>query len=204
MSTAPENSASDTPKLSDMELLLGKNLMVSVDKKEATKSALGDASIVALYFSASWCPPCRSFTPMLSQFYKAAKSLGVEIVFVSSDRDTSSFNEYFAKMPWLAIPHEAEHFRRELSSVMKVQGIPTLIILDAKTGKLISDSGRTEVMSAGSDAKDLVAQWKTKEPQSLSKIGGGNSSLLDILKKMIRIVGFYFLVKFIIENYVSE
>ena len=30
----------------------------------------------------------------------------IEIVFVSSDRDDNSYNEYYAKMPWLALPYE--------------------------------------------------------------------------------------------------
>jgi thiol-disulfide isomerase/thioredoxin len=45
---------------------------------------------IALYFSASWCGPCRSFTPKLQEFYTEAQkteSIDVEIVYVSLDRD---------------------------------------------------------------------------------------------------------------------
>ena len=48
------------------------------------------------------CPPCRSFSPALVEFYGACKD-DVEIVFVSSDRDEASFGDYFGKFPWLAM-----------------------------------------------------------------------------------------------------
>lgn len=33
---------------------------------------------------------------------------GLEIVFVSSDRDESTFNNYFKSMPWLSVPWSGE------------------------------------------------------------------------------------------------
>jgi len=56
-----------------------------------------------LYFSAHWCPPCRAFTPELAKFYKKMTDK-LEIVFVSSDEDEAQWAEYFAEMPWLALP----------------------------------------------------------------------------------------------------
>lgn len=53
--------------------------------------------VVALYFSAMWCPPCRAFTPKLKEYYEALKNAGknFEVVFVSRDRDAESLVEYF-------------------------------------------------------------------------------------------------------------
>lgn len=68
-----------------------------------------DGSVIGLYFSAHWCPPCRGFTPKLAEWYTNLTSGTLkdklEIVFVSSDRDEDSFDEYFDSMPWLALPY---------------------------------------------------------------------------------------------------
>jgi nucleoredoxin len=57
--------------------------------------------VFAFYFSAHWCPPCRGFTPQLAQWYaKDLKSKGLEVVFVSSDKDEDQFKDYFKEMPF--------------------------------------------------------------------------------------------------------
>ena len=67
-------------------------------------SQLAD-KVVAVYFSAHWCPPCRAFTPTLIKAYQAAKAAGLpfELVFVSSDEDEEGFDEYTADMPWPSV-----------------------------------------------------------------------------------------------------
>jgi len=84
-----------------------------------------------LYFSASWCPPCRAFTPTLSEAYTTLKSLhnNVELAFVSSDRDEGSFNDYFKKMAFCALPFEYREEKSALSKMFEVSGIPTLVML---------------------------------------------------------------------------
>merc|ERR1712072_319734 len=74
----------------------------SKDGSKLTLESLAGKHL-GLYFSASWCPPCKNFTPKLIETYnkiKSSKPNDFEIVFVSSDRDQSSFNEYYEKMPW--------------------------------------------------------------------------------------------------------
>eukprot|EP01052_Picozoa_sp_SAG31_P014390 SAG31_NODE_892_length_11180_cov_22.596426_6_plen_102_part_00 len=53
-------------------------------------------------FSAHWCPPCRGFTPVLGKmFTETLAPKGMKIVFASSDRDESAFDEYYGEMPWM-------------------------------------------------------------------------------------------------------
>ena len=79
-----------------MDSLLGPKLLVKADGgAKPTKTLLKDKSLVALYFSASWCPPCKTFSPLFREFYNAAaKEKGLEVVYVSSDKDMESFKEY--------------------------------------------------------------------------------------------------------------
>lgn len=99
-----------------------------------------------IYFSASWCPPCHAFTPKLAETYKHLKSIGkdFEIIFSSSDQDEESFKEYFAEMPWLAIPYADRKRDSALSQYFNVEGIPTFVILDANNN-IITKNGRGAV-----------------------------------------------------------
>mmetsp|Transcript_14718 Transcript_14718/g.30193 ORF Transcript_14718/g.30193 Transcript_14718/m.30193 type:complete len:224 (-) Transcript_14718:146-817(-) len=151
------------------EALIGSRL-ISGDPKSAPKPTLEvikGAELVALYFSASWCPPCRSFTPLLVDFYNTVgKENGLRVVFVSSDRDIPSFQEYFKKMPWAAIPFDDAGAKRkgDLAAKMQIQGIPALVVLDAKTGGYITDNARNELMGVGTPqhGKELLEGWKSK------------------------------------------
>jgi len=104
--------------------------------------------VVGLYFSAHWCGPCRSFTPTLAQAYKdiVASGKNLEIVFLSSDRDDSSFNEYYGEMPWLALPFSERAKKEFLSKFYKVAGIPTLVFVDEQ-GQTITTKGRAAISS---------------------------------------------------------
>jgi len=84
-----------------------------------------------LYFSAHWCPPCRAFTPRLSEAYTKMKAErdDFDLVFVSSDRDEESFNEYFESMTFCALPFEYRDTKAALSKMFGVSGIPCLVML---------------------------------------------------------------------------
>eukprot|EP00920_Eleutheroschizon_duboscqi_P025481 GHVT01062689.1.p1 GENE.GHVT01062689.1~~GHVT01062689.1.p1 ORF type:complete len:770 (+),score=100.61 GHVT01062689.1:269-2578(+) len=79
--------------------MLGDRLIDSnnnvVDKESLKGKTLG------LYFSASWCAPCRRFTPKLREVYKRLKAEGreFEVVFVSNDESATKFQEYFSGAP---------------------------------------------------------------------------------------------------------
>lgn len=90
-----------------------------------TSSFAKDGNVIGLYFSAHWCPPCRAFTPKLADWYKKLKegeAVGdkFDIVFLSSDRDEKSYNEYFSEMPWHAVSYDNKGIKVS-SSVMKVK-----------------------------------------------------------------------------------
>jgi nucleoredoxin len=104
--------------------------------------ALAKKKIVALYFSADWCAPCRKFTPQLVEFYNrvAPQHPEFDIVFVSHDRSSLSMETYMrdAKMPWPAIDFGKLPSKETLKKYAG-QSIPCLVLLDA-SGKVISDT----------------------------------------------------------------
>jgi len=137
--------------------LLGDSLTSGNGATVSTTEALAGKKAVAFYFSAHWCPPCRGFTPKLAEWYKKdLKAKGLEVVFVSSDRDEQAFKEYFGEQPWLALPFADRDRKGELSKKYKVQGIPSLVIVDAE-GKTITTDGR-EAVSEDPTGEDFP--WK--------------------------------------------
>ncbi|XP_047318776.1 probable nucleoredoxin 1 [Impatiens glandulifera] len=136
------------------EVLVSEGGLDFVIGKEGVKVPISDlvGKTILLYFSAHWCPPCRAFLPKLTEVYNQIKEKDAEfeLIFVSSDRDQASFDDYFATMPWLALPFGDER-KEGLSRLFKVQGIPTLVAL-GKTGRTVSTEVREMVMSHGAKA----------------------------------------------------
>lgn len=127
--------------------LLGETLQTK-DGNKPTADVLGKCDAVGIYFSAHWCPPCRRFTPELAAMYKKLRAEGkqFEVVFVSSDKDASAFDEYYGEMPWTCVPFAEREIKKTLSKKYKVSGIPTLVILDSG-GNTITTDGRSAVSS---------------------------------------------------------
>jgi len=147
-----------------MEQLVGPTLQ-NQQGTVSTSSALAGADCIGLYFSAHWCPPCRGFTPQLASIYSNLKRAGknFEVIFISSDREEGSFNEYFQTMPWLAMPYGAlPDYQGALSQKYGVRGIPCLILLD-RQGNLLDQDGRSAVVDDPSGAswlpKPVVAHF---------------------------------------------
>jgi thiol-disulfide isomerase/thioredoxin len=107
-----------------------------------------EGKVVCLYFSASWCAPCRQFTPLLSKKYTELKDAGeaIEIVYVPADRSEAEAMEYYKKMPWTMLKFDERVLADHLNSVYKVMGIPTLVILNEK-GEVITVDGKNLILS---------------------------------------------------------
>jgi len=129
-----------------------------------------EGKVLLLYFSAHWCPPCRAFTPVLAETYKKykAKGLNLELVFVSSDKDEGQFKDYFSEMPWLALPYEDRKAKDALSKRFKVQGIPSLVVVDSD-GQVITTNGRAAIQG---DPEGAEFPWHPKPVQDLASPEG--------------------------------
>lgn len=115
-----------------------------------------------IYFSAHWCPPCRGFTPVLNQWYQNfhEKNPGkpFSIVFVSSDRSQTEFDDYRKEMNFHALPFSEREVKAKLSSKFGVKGIPTFLLFDTE-GNIVNKNGRDIVSS---DPDGLQYPWVPK------------------------------------------
>ena len=192
---------------------LGETLLEKVGKKEKkTADLMKGKELVLLYFSAKWCGPCRAFSPLLTDFYnKYAKSEKLEIVYVSSDNSIEEFEEYYKKMPWLAISpvQGSAVIKRKLAETFGIMGIPTLVVMTS-TGEFITSSAREEVTKAGKDnGKTVIQTWKSTEPKPLSEAtsmsNGGGGILYKLLMYFARnpmhCVALVYLYKWAVRKY---
>jgi nucleoredoxin len=100
---------------------------------------------VGLYFSAHSPGPCKNFTLELVEIYNELLKKGetFEIVFLSLDDEEKDFEDYYASMPWLALPF-AHNTVKDLCHRLYVadEDIPCLIIIGpdgkrVKTGNAV-------------------------------------------------------------------
>jgi Thioredoxin-like len=106
-SSLPAAPTVSTPTWSE---LLGPQLLASSKEPAvSTEDLLKEVDFVLLYFSASWCPPCQGFSPVLKVFYQSINDIPIvgtststqpttstAVVYVSSDHSasTSEFAKY--------------------------------------------------------------------------------------------------------------
>lgn len=114
--------------------------LVNAKGEEFKTADLAEKKYVVLYFSASWCPPCKKFTPNLVKFYNdhAAKA-NFDVILVGADRSAEKQAAYLTdfNMPFKAVPFEALA-EGTLPRKFGVRGIPHLAILDAEGNQVAS------------------------------------------------------------------
>mmetsp|Transcript_30110 Transcript_30110/g.35012 ORF Transcript_30110/g.35012 Transcript_30110/m.35012 type:complete len:223 (+) Transcript_30110:152-820(+) len=201
------NSKKESRKPTAMETLVGKTLLTSLDKTESTTDVMKGKDLVLLYFSASWCPPCKKFTPVLSKFYLfSCIPNNIEIIYVSSDSDLPSFNTYYGQMPWKSLPAVGTaSIKQKLADSLKIEGIPSLAVFD-KNGLFVSDTARPDVMSAADDSEKsqaLIDQWKAQKAVPIEEAqlsGKGQGGFLwtifkNILSNPMYMIGLFYMAK---------
>jgi nucleoredoxin len=103
-------------------------------------AAVAEVRVFALYYSASWCGPCRQFTPQLVRAYRGLKEKHphFEVVFISADRSAGDMRDYM-KEDGMGFP--AVDFDKRDNKLMSFSGpgIPCLVLVD-QDGKVLSDS----------------------------------------------------------------
>merc|ERR1711987_6254 len=130
-----------------MDSLKGAKLVKADGSSVEADSALEGKDLILFYFSAHWCPPCRQFTPMLTDFYDEVDN--VEIVFVSSDRSNDDMLSYMKEShgDWLTTEHGSP-LSNDLKQKFGIQGIPTLVVVKPD-GTMCAASSQNRPWRAG-------------------------------------------------------
>lgn len=147
-------ATSEKPIPPALEELFGKRLEGVKGKRLSTGDLAGKK--IGIYFTASWCPPCRAFSPQLVAAYNQLQADGkpFEVVLVTHDQDKASMEKYMKdyEMPWVAVPFGDKHIEA-LNKKFSVNGIPKLVVVD-DAGATLSAEARGEVTSKGAAAFD--------------------------------------------------
>ena len=94
-------------------------------------------------FWASWCKPCRNEIPNLKACYDQYKNKGLQIVSISLDRSDAAWKKALKEeqLPW---PNGVD--RSRIADAYKVQSIPAMFLVDVKTGKIIAEGLRGQLL----------------------------------------------------------
>ena len=138
--------------LESLNIINKDNLQINL--KEDNKKIIG------LYFSASWCPPCRKFTPILSTFYEDMDDYydDIEIIYISSDKTQNEFNEYWEHMTFPALSYYDREKKEELTKLYEVKQIPALIFIN-ENGELITKDGKKIIEDSNGNIEYLRSQF---------------------------------------------
>lgn len=160
------------PDYKDMELIL----FPEGSLRNANNTPICEAHLrgksVALFFADGGDAKCRSFLPFLLQYYRTLNESGskqkIEIIFVSCDRDVTSFKNTVSHMPWLHIEfgNPLIDILRRHFGVMREHDVP-LYGTGARTGVpcliVIGSDGREEqflhVSNGREEGERAILRW---------------------------------------------
>ncbi|XP_069737615.1 nucleoredoxin-like protein 1 [Phaenicophaeus curvirostris] len=141
-------------------LFTGKVLLANREEDEVeTERELSralDNKVLLLYFASARCPRCRSFSPLLKDFFvrltdefyvERASQLG--LVYVSRDETEEQQRDFLRSMPkrWLAVPF-GDAFKRELELRFAVSEVPVVVVLKP-SGEVIVENAVDEIQRVG-------------------------------------------------------
>ena len=133
----------------------------------ADDEAIGRKKLIAYYFSAHWCAPCRKFTPQLVDYYNrvASEHPEFEIVFFSMDKSATDMEQYMrtSNMPWPAIAYDKLK-EKELLSKAAGSGIPSLVLVDSSSKLLSRSFDGAKYLGPEKVLADLDAIFAGKQP----------------------------------------
>jgi len=156
-------------------------LAVLLDKCPSLKEPLiknNTTPILGLLFAASWCDDCWDVVPLIEKIARLPKNDVITIVYISSDRSETEMKNYqpdvFASIPYDAqversnlkrhfgVCAKKEMLELNMTESTRKYGTPTLILLDAETGRVLTETGVENVVEnvVNQNPFDVLKSWK--------------------------------------------
>lgn len=123
--------------------------------------------VLLVNFWATWCAPCVAEMPELNRLQKEAGSDRFQVLAISQDREGAAVARPFLEKHGLDALALYTDPSLGLGRALKLQGLPTTLILDAQGREL----GRLVGMAdwAGKDARALIDWVLAQQPGGLPK-----------------------------------
>jgi thiol-disulfide isomerase/thioredoxin len=124
---------------------------------ETVKLADLRGKIVLLDFWATWCEPCRNQMPAIAKLHRETKDQGVVLLGVNDD-DTAEKALKWAKEQGYGWPSLYDGQQKDARRKYKVDGIPTLVLIDKQgiiaeyqlgSGEIVDASVRSALRKLG-------------------------------------------------------
>lgn len=131
--------------------------------------------IVGLLFSAGWCPDCQKDIAKIETVVGAAKDV-LSVYYVSSDRSAEDMNKCCNDAVFKSIPFENSlersalklHFKtcagmeaKEVGVEDRQFGIPSLILLDQASGRVLTTNGVDDCVQNVATPEKALEKWKS-------------------------------------------
>jgi thiol-disulfide isomerase/thioredoxin len=118
--------------------ILGKTMpsfkLKAIPSGASTASESFKGKVLLIEFWATWCGPCRITQPRLSEFARANKDKGIEVIGIS-DEDEATVSDYVKKEnPSYLIFSDSRH---AIQDKLLITALPTFVVVDRK-GTIVS------------------------------------------------------------------
>jgi nucleoredoxin len=109
-----------------------------------------------LYFTASWCPPCKKFSPQLQQFLQNNPN-DVDVICITVDAEQYDFVNYVKEYNFKFINWEEQSVIKYLSKRLNVQVLPTCMVVNVANLSVLTKWGREAVAN---NPTTCIDEWK--------------------------------------------